>query len=219
MSKKGKFEAQLLASVMVRANEITNRKAEEIMKIVDKTMAREEAKFFNEIASVTDRAYKPSLPGFERVTWRNLSPKYIKWKGNNRKWYSGVGKKNGAVSLREFLKQSSVSSFYPRGIVYDDKQIFSRKANKIRRKIRAVPGISRMKERKPFNVYDNSVINPKTQEVKVSEKNKYTGMSNEEMRPLFAPMTEHFVRHKIPRAINAALKEKGFRSKKYEFKS
>ena len=219
MYKKGKVQAKLLASVTVRANVLTNKKTEEIVKIVDKVMAREEAKFFNEIARVTDRAYRPRLPGFEKVTWHNLSPKYRRWKGNNRKWYSGLGKKEGAVSLRDFLKQYSVSSFYPRGVVYDDRVQGSIKGNKIRRQIRAVPGISRTVDRKPFNVYDNSVKNPKTQEVKVFAKNKHTGMSNEEMRPLFAPMTEYFVRHKIPRAINAALREKGLRSKKYKFES
>lgn len=219
MYKKGKVQAKLLASVTVRANVLTNRKTEEIVKIVDKVMAREEAKFFNEIANVTDRAYRPRLPGFEKVTWHNLSPKYRRWKGNNRKWYSGLGKKEGAVSLRDFLKQYSVSSFYPKGVVYDDRVQGSIKGNKIRRQIRAVPGISRTVDRKPFNVYDNSVKNPKTQEVKVFAKNKHTGMSNEEMRPLFAPMTEYFVRHKIPRAINAVLREKGLRSKKYKFES
>lgn len=217
MYKKGKFQAELLASVMVRANALTNRKTEEIKKIVHKAMVREEAKFFREISDVMDRAYRPSLPGFEKVTWRSLSPKYREWKGDNRKWYSGRDTSDGRIPLKNFLKSFPVSKFYPESVVYDDKIQFSRRGNKIRRQIRAVPGIA--KKRQPFNVYDGGVENKITQEVKVSAKNKYTGMSNEEMRPLFAPMSEYFVKHKIPRAINAALREKGFRSKKYKFES
>ena len=217
MYKKGKFQAKLLASVMVRANELTNRKTEEIKKIAYKAMVKEEAKFFREISDVMDRAYKPSLPGFEKVSWRNLSPKYRRWKGNNRKWFSGKNTSDGRIPLKNFLKSFPVSKFYPESVVYDDKIQFSSRGNKIRRQIRAVPGIA--KKRQPFNVYDGGIENKVTQEAKVTGLVPYTGLSNEEMRPLFAPMTEYFVRHKIPRAINTALREKGFRSKKYKFES
>ncbi len=192
---------------------IAEERFQRLLKIMYDTVDEETSKFFKDIASVMNKVDKPNLPGFENVHWNSLSQLTIRRKGHNRKWFSNIRKSTGAVSLMSFLKQARVDLYYPKP-KYAIKS-WKNSYGRMKRLVVAYPSMYYERD-KTFDTYDQNYENPKTQEVKVTSKNPVTGYSNEEMRPLFAPMSEYYLRHKIPLAINAKLRENGFKIAKFE---
>lgn len=216
MYKRGSVGAKLHDIVENKKIQLSDERLNRLTEIVEKVVHEEQSTFFNFIATkAIGRTYKPRLPGFENVSWQHLSKKYRAKKGNNKKWYSGFKKPEGRVSLYDFLMSSSPDSYYPKSKIKVSPWGQNSKKYKISKKIVISPGIVGRK-RKKFNVLDNPLNENKTQEDKVFAKNKHTGLSNEQMRPLFEPMGEYYVRHKIPRAINRAI-HKEFGRNRYNF--
>lgn len=210
MYKKGKF-FELSNILTNKAILVTESRSAKIRDIIQKTLIKEQDKFFPEMSYYMGKYNKPNLPFFEKVSWSRLKPSTVARKGNSYKWYSHLDSSDGEVSLRDFFRRSAkVSSYYPENKILHKT---FKKRTRIYAEMAITPSLAG--KRKPFNVYDDTFGKRRTQETKLTAVNTHTGLSNEEMRPLIRPMTEYYVRHKLVRAINVAMRSAGFKKDKF----
>lgn len=195
------------------------QRIEQMKGVILDTLSREEDKYFPLVAQYMNRSVKPNLEPFKKVRWRRLSKTTIFKKGNSRAWRSSdLGKRDsyfgGYQHLQDLLRVLPTWKYFPEAEVKTTK--VKKHARGFSWHITVTPSTAQKRKRITDYKVTDYTGKTKTQESKITGRNRYTGDSNEEARPLFNPMAEYFVKHHLTRAINNALKEKlGYKRNKF----
>lgn len=193
-----------------------------ISKMSAEVADRETEQYFKVISALMGSATKPNrdpetgmrIDAFSRVRWLPLRASTRKHKANlrgysfrNVKWVSGEKRKLGGIPLKSFLKQMPVFNYVGPSSAHYVK-ISSNRAKIARYRMFLTPGLSQglvSLEDPTDEMFGDNV-----QDQKINAPNRYTGLTNEEARPIFRPVMEYFVRQRIPRRINQELKKRGY---------
>lgn len=209
-----------LASIV---NDHLTRTTEEhvrfVAQIASEISDREVDKYFWQVSMFMASYRKPSVTGFEKVTWLPLNREYLLRKPFKGFWYTGYQNSSGnRMSLRSYLQQvKSVA-----GVFFDKTKYRTSKKRKYGEKgdykLHIRPGIAKLAEMnggvsgglfsRSSGAFSSEGAAGHEQWVKVDGTIGAVGMSNEEFRPIFRPTAEYLMRYKIPRAINMELKRR-----------
>ncbi len=212
MSKDNDFIEKISEIVMEKAIRISESRFEDIAKIAYSVTRRVQEGYFREVSSAMDKYFKPRNTGeenysavFSNIHWKNLKSTTRAAKGNGRKWRSG---EEGVTHLQDFLTTVSVEDYFPSTKLIKYQPIKIRNSYYRRFALDVSLGHYRTKR----FIQNESGKGSKTQETKITGVvSGSEGKSNEELRPLFEPMAQYYVKYKIPRKINEELKRNGYK--------
>ena len=212
----------LRALIDQHIHRVCEQGAYNIAKMSAEVADMETERYFKVVSALMGSQKKPThdpetgmrIDAFKNVFWRPLRYKTRLRKGKlrgssfrNVKWVSGEKRPFGGIPLKSFLKQENVFNYVGQSTAKYVKTTTDRAVHtKYRLFLR--PGLS--DGMFSFEAGDDSLLGEKVQDRKVNAPNRYTGMSNEEARPIFRPVMEYFVRQRIPRRINQELKKRGY---------
>lgn len=212
----------LRALVDQHIHRVCEQGAYNIAKMSAEVADMETERYFKVVSALMGSQQKPTndpetgmrIDAFKKVFWRPLRYKTrlrkAKLRGSsfrNVKWVSGEKRKFGGIPLKSFLKQENVFNYVGQSTAKYVKTT-SERAVHAKYRLFLTPGLS--DGMFSLEAGDDSMFGEEVQDRKVNSPNHYTGMSNEEARPIFRPVMEYFVRQRIPRRINQELKKRGY---------
>jgi hypothetical protein len=212
----------LHALVDQHIHRVCERGAYNIAKMSAEVADRETERYFKVVSALMGTSTKPNrdpetgmrIDAFSSVRWEPLRPKTRQHKAKlrgygfrNVKWVSGEKRKYGGIPLKSFLKQMPVFNYVAESSAKYIK-VSSDRAVNARYRMYLTPGLTEGF----ISLEDDTdeMFGDKVQDQKINAPNHYTGMTNEEARPIFRPIMEYFVRQRIPRRINQELRKRGY---------
>lgn len=208
----------IISLVREKTSIIAEERYVEIRKVIDGAIKRCVDKYFWFIANdVFGRTSKPDLVGFEHVTWKPLSNRYLYQnpkKKNNLFWVSGS---DPTDSLQTYFRSiTKGSDYFPENDI-----VFKKDKGIVRRRKGPYAGQVFMKgeisvELGFFKTKRNPIMEHDRfgNEARGGVTKKLYANENEKKRPFFRPTMIYFAKQLIPRAIEVDLrKHANYRSK------